>query len=272
MQENICSFIPFKNNINSIHIINFVLETKKQTYTTLKNESVYKMYYVYGGKGYIHTLGNKTLLQKGDIFFTFPAFAFSLESEEDFKYMYISFIGFRGNEILEKLKIKNNNFIFKDNSEVENLWIDAIKSNESVMDIMSESVLLHTFAVLGNKILPKKDLPKQYKCVSLIKKYIDDHFTNQDFSLEKMSKELSYNPKYVSHVFKKEFGVGIVEYLNTIRIQNACTLMEQGFSGVNDISYNCGYSDSQYFSKIFKSRVGVTPTEYFKNIEYYKLK
>ena len=46
MEENICHFISFHNDTQSIHTINFVLETKPQSYDRLKSESVYKMYYV----------------------------------------------------------------------------------------------------------------------------------------------------------------------------------------------------------------------------------
>ena len=55
MEQNICHFIPFHKDIHSIHTINFVLETKPQQYDRLKSESVYKMYYVCSGQGYIHT-------------------------------------------------------------------------------------------------------------------------------------------------------------------------------------------------------------------------
>lgn len=44
MDQNICHFIPFHKDIHSIHTINFVLETKLQSYDRLKSESVYKMF------------------------------------------------------------------------------------------------------------------------------------------------------------------------------------------------------------------------------------
>ena len=114
MQENICRFIPFHKDLHSIHTVNFVLETTVKTDTRLKSESVYKVYYVCSGNGIIHTPGKKTSLTKGDIFFTFPAYQFAIESKENFSYMYISFVGLRTNMIFENLKISNTNFIFHD--------------------------------------------------------------------------------------------------------------------------------------------------------------
>jgi len=264
MEQNICHFIPFHKEIHSIHTINFVLETKSQRYDRLKSESVYKMYYVCSGEGLIHTLGRITPLSQGDIFFTFPASSFAIESRENFTYMYISFVGLRGNMIMENLSINSNNFLFHRAEEVQDFWEKGIGASSNVMELMSESVLLYTFSFLGNRLLPDGNKTKQHQGVELIKKYIDDHFTEHKFSLGKMSRELSYNKKYISHVFKKHIGTSIIEYLNTIRTQNACTMIEQGFTSINDIADRCGYSDAQYFSKVFKAKMGIAPTQYIK--------
>ena len=267
MEQNICHFIPFHKDTNSIHTINFVLETELQQYNHLKSESVYKMYYVCSGQGYIHTPGKITPLTQGDLFFTFPAASFAIESKEDFTYMYISFVGLRGNMIMESLNINNNNFLFHNANELQEFWEKGISTSSKVVKLISESVLLYSFSFLGSRLLPDDDKPKQHNSIDLIKKYIDDHFTEHNFSLSNMSRELSYNKKYISHVFKKHFGIGIIEYLNTVRIQNACTMIEQGFTSVNDIADRCGYLDAQYFSKIFKTKMGIVPTQYINNVQ-----
>ena len=50
--------------------------------------------------------------------------------------------------------------------------------------------------------------------------------------------------------------------LNTVRIQHACTLIEQGFTSVSDIASCCGYADPEYFSKVFRGKMGVSPGAY----------
>jgi AraC-like DNA-binding protein len=266
MEQNICYFVPFHKSTHSIHIINFVLETKPQVYASLKSESVYKMYYVCSGQGFIHTPGKITPLTQGDLFFTFPAASFAIESKENFTYMYISFVGLRGNSIMQSLNVSSNNFVFHQANEVQDFWQKGILAGPKMMELMSESVLLYTFAFLGDKLLLDNNRTKQHPSVDLIKKYLDDHYTDHNLSLEDMRRELSYNKKYISHVFKKHFGIGIVEYLNTVRIQNACTMIAQGYTSVNDIAERCGYSDAQYFSKIFKTKMGIAPTQYIKKV------
>ena len=206
-------------------------------------------------------------LQTGTVFFTFSGIPLRIEGEDKIQYMYISFLGARGNMIMEKLHIDHRNFIFHDFEHISDFWKSCITITGEFSDLVSESVLLYTFSQLGIKLsLPVSKTNEAPGAGLLIKKYIDDHYSDTNFSVSALSRELQYNPKYVSAVFKKTFGVGIIEYLTTIRIQQACTMIEQGFTSVSDIGFRCGFSDPQYFSKVFKKRMGMAPEHYRKNM------
>ena len=64
--QNICHFIPDGSENEKLHIINFVLGTKVQKFSSLKNPSVQQMYYVKNGEGILHTSGGKQVLKKGE--------------------------------------------------------------------------------------------------------------------------------------------------------------------------------------------------------------
>ena len=267
MIKNICHFVPYRDNSDSVYMVNFVLETELHTYNGLKTESLYKMYYVRSGRGRLHTLGRIYDIEKGDVFFTFPAFHFCIESVEDFSFMYVSFLGNRGNMLLHKNGISSSNFVFKGCSGVGDFWNECIRFDDEFCDIISESVLLYTFAYLGEKLSSSHSSKTYGESAALaVKKYIDDNFTSDNLCLETISKELSYNPKYISSVFKKELGTGLVDYVNNVRINHACTLIEKGFSSVCDIASYCGFSDPRYFSKVFKKKMDVSPGMYIRNM------
>jgi len=271
MDNNICHFIPYHKDYHSIHTINFVLETKQQPYSLLKSQAVYKIHFVCNGKGNLHIAGKIFPLSQGDVFFTFPAIPFFIESVEDFSYMYISFLGSRANMIMDNLKISSQNFFFSGCQEIYEFWKNGLGTKPEIADLIAESILLYSFYFLGDKIIPLNTKNNLNGNVALtIKKYIDDNFSQTKLTLEMMSKELSYSPKYISSIFKKKFNVGINEYLNTIRIQNACTLMQHGFTSIADVSSQCGYTDSQYFSKVFKQKIGVSPKAYIKTLNSLK--
>ncbi len=266
MNNNICLFIPHRNDHHSIHTINFVFETKPQIYSSLKSQAVYRIHLVCSGKGNLHISGKIISLKKGDIFFTFPGTPHCIESVDSFTYMYISFLGTKSYEIMDKLKISSQKFHFADCEELFDFWKKGLHAREDLVDLASESILMYSFYFLGNKLLKsdKKSNPRE-KIAYIIKKYIDDNFSEQKLTLEKISDELSYSPKYISSVFKKSFKIGITEYLNNLRIHNACTLISQGFTNVSDVASHCGYTDPLYFSKVFKQKIGVSPKTYIKS-------
>ena len=267
-ENNICRFIPRHHDYEAIHTINFVLERKPQNYENLKINSVYRMHLVVNGTGRLYTPGHSYSLKKGDVFFVLPATLSAIESLENFEYIYISYIGARANMIMDKLKITIHNCVFHDFDEICNFWMESLYVDSTMFDLRSESVLLYTFSVMGTRFLQEDDGDrKAMVTASLIKKYIDDNFSDTEFSLDKMGSELSYNKKYISRVFKKEIRVSITEYLNTVRIQHACTLMEQGFTSVKDIALLCGYKDSLYFSRVFKNEMRVSPREHMAEID-----
>ena len=265
--QNVCRFVPREISEHSIHTVNFVLETKQQVYTGLHLKALYTMYLVIRGHGKLHTQGDVCELHTGDLFFSFPAEPFAIESGDSFEYMYISFLGSRGNQLMEKIEISPRSCFFSDCEAVIPIWQQGIQYPSELSDIASEAVLLHTFAYLGGRLAKFTSRDRQsINPVSAIQKYVDEHFSEVDFSLDLLGSELKYNKKYLSTVFKKHMGVGIVDYLHSVRVQHACTMLHQGFSSVSDVAFRCGYSDAQYFSKVFKSRMGVSPRSYMEKV------
>ena len=97
-----------------------------------------------------------------------------------------------------------------------------------------------------------------------VRRYIDENYTDSDLSLARLAREYMYSEKYISAVFKKRFHIGISDYITTLRIQHALTLMEEGYTQVKDIALRSGFSEPLYFSKVFKKRMGESPKEHIK--------
>ncbi|MCX7708584.1 MAG: response regulator [Clostridia bacterium] len=93
------------------------------------------------------------------------------------------------------------------------------------------------------------------------REYIDHEFQN-DITLEDVSKEVNISPHYFSKLFKEETGENFIDYLTSVRIQKAKEYLNDGRYNMKEICYQIGYGDPNYFSRIFKKIVGITPTEY----------
>ena len=269
--RNICRFIPDGGKNEKLHVINFVLETKQRNFVGLKNSSVYQIYLVKKGDGILHTSGGTRKLKEGDIFFTFPSAPFAIEDLCDFEYMYISYLGARASKIHDSLGINRHNCVFEDFGEAVDFWTSSLQTPKEASALRIESVLLYSFSLLAQRILPKQGSSSSDDAVLLIKKHIDDNLSSCELSLDTISSELSYNAKYISSLFKKKMGIGITEYISTVRIQHACALMEQGFTSIKDISALCGFKDALYFSKVFKQKMAISPREHITRLSRQEL-
>ena len=258
---NICRFLP-RHEEGTINILNFVYETKKQVFTALKCETVHKLHLVTKGSGLLHVGGAVYELSEGDAFFTFPSVLCAIESIEDFQYMYISFLGSRANAVMDKINIDKKNFIFHGAQRLIPMWSDAIIDDKSIMHLRCEGLLLYSFSLFGEKIGEKSG--DEGDIMPAVRRYIDENYTDPALSLAKLKNEYMYSEKYLSSVFKKRFHIGISEYITTLRLQHALTLMEEGYTSVKDIALRSGFSEPLYFSKVFKKRMGVPPKDHIK--------
>ena len=265
--QNVCLFIPKQNNFEPIHTVHFVLETSPQAMEKQKILSMYRMHLVVEGEGILHLRNEDIHLYSGDIFFGLPAVPFSLEPIKDFKYMYVSYLGTRANYLTDKFRINEKNCVFRGFNELTDFWRNALDMDSTVAELRSESVVLYTFSSIGTKYYPSGNKSKEQTAASEAKKYIDDNFTNPELSLQGIAEALSYNPKYLSSLFKSAFKLGISDYITTIRIQHACALMDQGVSGVKNIAFLCGFNDPLYFSKVFKTKMGLSPREHLNKLQ-----
>ena len=95
--------------------------------------------------------------------------------------------------------------------------------------------------------------------------YIDSHF-HKDMSLDDISRELNISPYYFSKLFKEETGENFVEYVTGRRMERAKQLLKIPDKSIKEICAEVGYSDPNYFSRIFRKYQGVSPTEYKENV------
>jgi two-component system response regulator YesN len=91
--------------------------------------------------------------------------------------------------------------------------------------------------------------------------YIKKNY-RQEVSLTDVSRVIYLNPQYFSRVFRREMGMTFVDYLTMVRIEKAKELLLGSDLPVSAIAREVGYPDANYFSRIFKKKEHISPTEY----------
>ncbi|RUS47947.1 AraC family transcriptional regulator [Cohnella sp. AR92] len=88
------------------------------------------------------------------------------------------------------------------------------------------------------------------------------HALDRDISVEKIANQMGYNKDYLSRMFKRRFGSGLLGYIHQIKLESAKELLSSTRLHVKEVAARIGIDDDKQFAKWFKRLSGVTPTEY----------
>lgn len=94
-----------------------------------------------------------------------------------------------------------------------------------------------------------------------IRTYIETHYM-EDIALQDVAEAMNYSDAYFCKLFKQCFGKSFVTYLTDFRVDKAKKMLADVVINIKDVSAKAGYRDSNYFAKVFKRVVGVTPSDY----------
>lgn len=105
---------------------------------------------------------------------------------------------------------------------------------------------------------------KSYILSAQLKEYIDNHLS-EDLSIQNLCDKMFMSKTKLYKLSMKTFNMGCSEYITLKRIEKAKTLLESSDKNIYTIAEEVGFNDANYFSRIFKKIVGITPGEYKKN-------
>ena len=94
-----------------------------------------------------------------------------------------------------------------------------------------------------------------------VRRYIDLHF-KEALTLEQLAEEGHMNKFYLSHAFKREYGVSPINYMISKRIEESKYLLAETDLSMTQIAQLLGFSSLSYFSQVFRRTQSVTPMEY----------
>ncbi|WP_170311475.1 response regulator transcription factor [Vallitalea okinawensis] len=172
------------------------------------------------------------------------------------------------------------NYLYFVYSEVVNVIYEALYAMNKMMDIHHrrsydlfslnmidhinkiEEIATCFFHVIEERIKSNHDTAMTCKeLVDQAVKYIDLHYAER-ISLKNLALQFGINADYFSSIFKKELGQSFTKYLTKQRLTHACRMLKETNTTVEEIARSVGYSDIQYFYRVFKKEYSYTPIEY----------
>ena len=260
-RDNICKFVPsFQNAPIDVNTVNFVLESS-DVGEKEGIRSVYSLFLITRGSGELVLDDRHYDLEKGNLFLILPSARYSIRAKQDLEYAYVSFLGVGAPILVQRLTKNGVMKIFEGTDGLIAYWKQALAhAHPKNIDLISKGVLEYSTALLID------DVPQESatKSVVRIEQYIRRNFTLPGIRLHSVAKQFGYSEKYLSKLFLRHTGMHFGEYLTNLRINAACGLMQERQSSVKEVAFACGFTDPLYFSKVFKVKMGVTPSAFLQ--------
>lgn len=98
-----------------------------------------------------------------------------------------------------------------------------------------------------------------------IRKFVEGHYM-EPLELSDIAERFNFNYSYLSAYFSQTTKEGFSEYLNKIRIKEACRLLVETDSSISEVGGCVGYGEHSYFCRVFKKITGETPSSYRRRV------
>lgn len=258
--KDICQIVPADARQRDIAYYNFVYEAELDRLTQPFLRKYASMQLAFKGKATLR-MGDRTyLLTPGTLFVTFPYQPYEIVEYENFTFLYITFDGDGAIKLLEQFGIDKDHAVYHNFDHLTEFWMTSIRRvNPSNILVLTESVLLYTLSYVGQHKPADVRVSRDFDGIL---EYIDNNFADPELSVSKLADLFGFSGKYLSSLFVKNMDMKFTDYLVKIRIEQAVKMLQQEKIPVAALAIKCGYTDPFYFSKVFKSVMGVPPSKY----------
>lgn len=255
----------------------FKVENRVSQYEIRRTNSLYEIphlhthieiIYIISGSSQVTVDGVTENMEAGDLCISFPnqihsyvdiirpdAYLFIISSElcNEFSNIFKNFI-------MQDVVYKNaaDNPIIK--SAVENIYQCSQNDDEfAETEIRGNTLVLLSEIFRNSKFSKLKSYDNGY--AKGIIDYCYENYTS-DITLETIAQALHINGYYVSRIFNRDFKIGFKDYINSLRIQNACELLRKSDLSITEIAIEVGYNTVRSFNRCFMNIKGMTPRDY----------
>lgn len=247
---------------NRIRLIGYSVDKALSPMVHLHKEL--EVIYVRQGKSVAYADKNSYMLNAGDMFITFPNQVHYYRTVQRGEYIILIFspdILYGISAEISKSIPDINCFSSSDDVEIRDIF-DRIYASDGEYKNIAISGYLN---VIMSRILPRLRLQTvNAENNSAFYNIIDfcTHNFKDDITLDLVSEKLHLSKYYISRLINKRLKRNFNEYINNLRISEACNLLRETDTKIADISEDVGFGTIRSFNRAFKLVMGVSPTEY----------
>ena len=159
-------------------------------------------------------------------------------------------------------------------SEEETAWViqqigkllDEIHSDRPLRSLLIKNLFSEILVMMIRKSSPN-ELHALPETIQQVLAYMKENFRRK-LTLRQVSEQLSFSPNYLGLLFKQTMGCTFNEYLHSLRLKYACSLLLKSDLSIKEIAAASGYSSTEHFLTSFKQKMQRTPSEYRRQTEF----
>ena len=233
------------------------------------NQYCNEISYILSGHGIFEINGIKNSVSAGDIIITPKVGTNTIYAGENEESDLFS------NEVLEFFQ-KKEHILCKDNVGIYDYFkkcMDEFYRSGEIDLTITESYMLQIILLTvrsSKNTLQNIDYrsisENEGKLVYLIRKYVERNI-EKPITVGGIAESLGYSIYYISHLFKEKTNITLQDYIASKKIDRAKELMKKGGFSLTEISDRLSFSSLQSFSRYFKNKVGVSPSQYVAKFE-----
>jgi AraC-like DNA-binding protein len=256
-----------------LRLMDFGIERRRNEKYDYKNNSRgqyegYLFQYTLSGSGMFETPSNQYQLSKGKAFLvSFPddsRYYLPESKDQNWDFLFIHFTGNVGKTFLDEIyKITGPVFTLTEDSPSIRLFLDefeAVRNGKQYQRYESGEWVYHFLtALLRDVETPYTKLNS--KCIDEAIQWIQRNYATQ-INLTQMCSEIGVSLSHLTRQFQTEKGLSPMKYLTNIRLKHAINLLLNTSLSINEVAEKCGYSCGNYFTKVFKKSLFLSPSEY----------
>lgn len=232
----------------------------------------YLIHFVVSGSGVLRCNQQEYAIKAGMLFIIFPSQVASYQADETdpWRYTWVGFNGTDARRLVKLTGLTKEQPVWSSDAPEETCallrGIADVSDNTAAADaeMVGRLYLFLAHLIKQGHHRTTNDTHQTYVANAL--RYIQYNYAN-DIGVSDIARYVGISRSQLYRAFLQHFGVSPHTYLQTYRINEACSLLRDPSYSVAEVAGSVGFNDPLYFSRVFKSIKGVTPSEYQKQHE-----
>ncbi len=258
--------------LKHLHICSIGYYPKAKDHYTYRKKGLTEnfLFYCVDGHGW-YQVGNQKYEVSPNEFFILPQnveHAYGSSTDHPWSIYWIHFGGESLPE-LNKMQVMQQHFkphYIKNNGDIISIFSKIYKTLElgySIDNLLFTNMCLAQFLTLFvyNSRHYETTSGGEADCVDRAILYMQEHI-NDNLLLNELSRQYNYSVSRFSNLFKQKTGYAPIDYFVQMKMQKACQYLDFTNRSIKDIAFSMGFEDPYYFSKRFRTVIGMSPKKY----------